>query len=180
MKVMKDIRENFYKNTGATKTSIKKISEMLEKSYKDFYEWDCVNSSDLTDYIPGLKFEFLPEKSCMRVYSELYPKICYNFNISDFIEEVMLENTDDESFILTYLTVVKNKKLLRLALEFGDSVRKVYLLPLQNSPFVDIREMTEWIKEFLEVYGTGGRARVKCDKTTGDVKQIFKKIAGEL
>ena len=179
-----DTMEGFFNNVSNS-PNIDKITKLFNKWIETEYRWN-LNSSKFTHYIPNPIFEFNPKKFTLSIYSNIFKHIKYDFQISDFIKDVMSCKDNDDNYIFCRYIVNEDQSALNIQLEYKNvggatNVIKRYTLKLIPSPFAKMRDA------FLNENGVGGwitdtmdhlevNQKSKAKHTVEDIKKAIKEI----
>ena len=175
-----DTMEGFFSNISNS-PNIDKITKLFNDWIEVEYDLDLRYVSNLTHYIPSPVFEFDPKKFTFSIYSNIFKRIRYDIQISDFIKEVMASTDSDNHYIFGRYIINEDKSVLNIQLEYKNGVNnevvKRYVLNLIPSPFKKIRDAFSkdlgsngWIIDAM------GQLEVKSDKTKYKVEDIKKAI----
>ena len=113
MNSLVDTMEGFFSNINNS-PDINKITKLFDDCIETEYRWCLRFSSKLTHYIPGIVFEFNPKKFIFSIYSNVFKNIRYDFQISDFIKDIMASIDRDDSYILCRYKIIEDKSVLNI------------------------------------------------------------------
>ena len=178
-----DTMEGFFDNVSHS-PNIDKITKLFNDWIEAEYDLDLRYVSNLTHYIPSPVFEFDPKKLTFSIYSNIFKRIRYDIQISDFIKEVMASTDSDDNYIFggyTINEINESKSVLNIQFEYknsvGNEVVKRYVLNLIPSPFTKMRDAFSkhlggngWIIDAMD------QLEVKSGKTKYKVEDIKKAI----
>ena len=139
MNSLVDTMESFFDNVSNS-PDINKITKLFNNWIETEYDLGFV--STITHHIPGPVFEFNPKKFTFSIYSTVFKYIRYDFQISDFIKDVMSSTDNDDNYIICKYKVGENELMIRLAYKNKMNIitSKEYKLKLIPSPFAKIRK----------------------------------------
>ena len=174
-----DTMEGFFDNVSNS-PSINKITKLFNNWIETEYDLGFV--STFTHHIPSPVFEFNPKKFIFSIYSTVFKYIRYDFQISDFVKDVMTSTDNDGNYIFGRCKIDEYKSILIVWLEYKDKrgstiITKEYELKLIPSPFAKMRDA------FLKENSNGGwitdamdQLEVNDNKSKYKVEDIKKAI----
>lgn len=177
-----DTMEGFFNNVSHS-PNIDKITKLFNDWIKNEYDWDLGRVSTFTHYIPDPVLEFNPKKFIFSIYSKIFKYIRYDFQISDFIKDVMASVDNDSNYIFGIYDIYKDS--LRISFEYkngvaGANIRKSYTMKLISSPFAKMRDAflgdedkDGWIIDTMEQLEV---ANNKSQYKVEDIKKAIKEI----
>ena len=175
-----DTMEGFFNNVSNS-PNIDKITKLFDKWIETEYRWN-LNSSKFTHYIPNPVFEFNPKKFTLSIYSNIFKHIKYDFQISDFIKDVMSCKDNDDNYIFCRYIVNEGQSALNIQLEYKNvggatNVIKRYTLKLIPSPFVKIRNTfgrDGWVMGAIDqIEVNDNKSKYKVEDIKKAIKEIY-------
>lgn len=176
-----DTMESFFDNVSHS-PNIDKITKLFNNWIETEYEWNFMYSSKFTHYIPNPVFEFNPTKFTFSIYSNIFKYIRYDFQISDFIKDVMSSTDNNDTYITIQYKINEDKLTVWLAYKNikGNDVIKGYTLKLIPSPFAKIRDafLKEngeggWIADAIEQLEINKKSKYKVENIKKAIKEIY-------
>lgn len=104
-----DTMEGFFDNVSNS-PSINKITKLFNNWIETEYDLGFV--SKFTHHVPSSVFEFNPKKFTFSIYSNVFKYIRYDFQISDFIKDVMSSTDNDDNYIFGRCEIDEYKSIL--------------------------------------------------------------------
>lgn len=137
-----DTMEGFFDNVSNS-PSINKITKLFNNWIETEYHSGLY--STFVHHIPSPVFEFNPKKFIFSIYSTVFKYIRYDFQISDFVKDVMTSTDNDGNYIFGRCKIDEYKSILIVWLEYKDKrgniiIAKEYGLKLIPSPFAKMRD----------------------------------------
>ena len=181
-----DTMEGFFSNISNS-PNIDKITKLFNDWIDAEYDWDFRHSSEFTHYVPSPIFEFNRKKFIFSIYSNIFKNIRYDFQISDFVKDVMTSPDTDDSYIFGYYNIDNDKNELKIQLEYKNKmdviVTRRYALKLIPSPFVKMYDAFSkkydsngWIMDAmdqLEVHNPNNKSKYKVEDIKKAIKEIY-------
>lgn len=176
-----DTMEGFFINVSHS-PDINRITRLFDDWIETEYDLGIV--SEFTHHVPSPVFEFNPKKFTFSIYSNVFKYIRYDFQISDFVKDIMTSTDNDDNYIIGRYKVDENDELImRLAYRNKGNIiaSKEYKLKSIPSPFAKIRKVFTknthkedgWIidaMDQLEVNDNKSKYKVE------DIKKAIKEI----
>ena len=187
MNNLADIMEGFFDNVSHS-PNIDKITKLFNEWIETEYKWGLEYPAKHTHYIPGIVFEFNPKKFIFSIYSNVFKYIRYDFQISDFIKDVMASIDSDDNYILCQYKINEDKSVLYIQFEYRNGnidgmVTRSYTLKLIPSPFAKMRDaflnedgVGGWITDAmdqLEVHNPNSKSKYKVEDIKKAIKEIY-------
>lgn len=183
MNSLVDTMEGFFDNVSNS-PDINKITKLFNDWIETEYALRFV--SIFTHHIPSPVFEFNPKKFTFSIYSTVFKYIRYDFQISDFIKDVMSSIDNDDNYIMGRYKIDENELELILRLIYKNKkniiTSKEYKLKLISSPFAKIRKAFSkdeydeggWITDAMDQLEVNQKSKTK--HTVEDIKKAIKEI----
>ena len=146
---------------------------------------DIKKITKFTHHIPGPVFEFNPKKFTFSIYSTVFKYIRYDFQISDFIKDVMSSTDNDDNYIIGKYKIDENELelIVRLAYKNKKNIitSKEYKLKLIPSPFAKIRKAFSkdiyneggWIIDTMNQLEVNNKSKYKVEDNKKAIKEIY-------
>ena len=177
-----DTMEGFFDNVSNS-PDINKITKLFNDWIETEYDLGFV--STFTHHIPGPVFEFNPKKFTFSIYSTVFKYIRYDFQISDFIKDVMSSTDNDDNYIIGKYKIDENELelIVRLAYKNKKNIitSKEYKLKLIPSPFAKIRKAFSkdiyneggWIIDTMNQLEVNNKSKYKVEDIKKAIKEIY-------